>query len=210
MRILFSSLALSTCAFRNYAVDAHRGNLVPVFMLSVKALAESDGHPPILFGPRDPCEEYAHLDQTIQCMAYARGRGTKWRDEFKACHTCVFWRLAAMKDDLTYQRRSDLTCSDPHRGRPRRGADVLDWILGFGLIISLAAVFHSVRSLSHDDYRQFIAALSTCMRFYLFVVPVGIVVYQIGFRGYCDEDPGGAVVLDGACYLARVISNIST
>ena len=32
-------------------------------MLSVKALAESEQEPPVLFGPRDPCEEYAHLDQ---------------------------------------------------------------------------------------------------------------------------------------------------
>ena len=78
---------------------------MPAFMLSVKALAESEQEPPVLFGPRDPCEEYAHLDQTIQCMAYARGRGTKWRDEFKACHTCVFWRLAAMKDDLAFTFR---------------------------------------------------------------------------------------------------------
>ena len=202
-RFLFSSLALSVCAFRNYAVYAQAG------VLSVKALAESDAkqEPPVLFGPRDPCEEYAHFDQPRQCMAYgsARGRGTKWKDEMEACHTCVFWRLAAMEDGLTYQR-SDLTCSDPHRGRRLRGADVLDWILGFGLIISLAVFFHSVRKLSHDDYRRFIAAGSTCLRFYLFVVPVGIIVYQIGFRGYCDEEPGGAVVLDGACYLARVIS----
>ena len=38
-------------------------------MLSVKALAESEQEPPVLFGPRDPCEEYAHLDQTSQCTA---------------------------------------------------------------------------------------------------------------------------------------------
>jgi hypothetical protein len=47
-RFLFSSLALSVCAFRNYvhAVYAYRGNLVPlVFMLSAQALADSDGHP---------------------------------------------------------------------------------------------------------------------------------------------------------------------
>ena len=76
-------------------------------MLSVKALAESEQEPPVFFGPRDPCEEYAHFDKTVQCMAYgsARGRGTKWRDEFKACHTCVFWRLAAMKDDLAFTFR---------------------------------------------------------------------------------------------------------
>ena len=109
-RFLFSSLALSACAFRNYAVYAHRGKLVPAFMLSVKALAESDAkqEPPVLFGPRDPCEEYAHFDQPRQCMAYgsARGRGTKWKDEMEACHTCVFWRLAAMEDDPTFRDRS--------------------------------------------------------------------------------------------------------
>ena len=84
-RFLFSSLALSVCAFRNYAVYAHRGKLVPAFMLSVKALAESDGHPPVLEGPSDPCEEYAHFGQTIHCKEnYGPGRGTNWKDEMKA------------------------------------------------------------------------------------------------------------------------------
>ena len=104
-RFLFSSLALSVCAFRNYAVYAHRGNLVPlVFMLSVKALAESDGHPPVLEGPSDPCEEYAHFGQTIHCKEnYGPGRGTNWKDEMKACFDCVAWRLAKVEDDLIDQ-----------------------------------------------------------------------------------------------------------
>ena len=127
-------------------------------MLSVKALAESDAkqEPPVLFGPRDPCEEYAHLDQTSQCMAYARGRGTKWRDEFKACHTCVFWRLAAMRDDLAFTFRDRSRSCDAAGDKTslpctcRNGLFGLllkDWLMLFGvLIMAIAAfLFHRVR-----------------------------------------------------------------